>query len=63
MQGLKSFKTTTEEFKYNIGGVRDELIALGAGPVVQRIMAATNQTNKLKEAFDFKEALRAANPG
>ncbi|MET3969094.1 hypothetical protein [Bradyrhizobium sp. S3.9.1] len=60
--GLKSFKQTTEEFKYNIGGVRDELIALGAGPVVQRMTAATTQLSKLKEAFDFKEVLMRADP-
>lgn len=62
MSGLKGFKQTSEEFKYNIGGVRDELIALGAGPVVQRITAATTQTEKLKAAFDFKEALQRADP-
>jgi hypothetical protein len=62
MEGLKGFRRTAQEFKYNIGGVRDELIAMGAGPVVSRIMNAKDQTEKLKEAFDFKDALMKADP-
>ena len=61
-QGLMAFKKTTDGLKYNIGGVRDELYALGAGPIVQRMQAATTQADKLKVAFDFKEQLMKADP-
>ena len=62
MQGLKSFHNVSQGFKYNLGGVRDELVAMGAGPVVARIMAARTETEKLKQAFDFKDALMKADP-
>ena len=62
MAGLKGFKQTTEEFKYNIGTTRNELIAMGAGPVIARINAATTTAGKLKEAFDFKNFLDKSDP-
>ncbi|MCA1452834.1 hypothetical protein I6F35_06315 [Bradyrhizobium sp. BRP22] len=62
VQGLESFKKTTDGLRYNIGGVRSELYQMGAGPVVQRMMAATTQAEKLKIAFDFKDVLMKSDP-
>jgi hypothetical protein len=61
-QGLANFKKTTDGLKFNIGGARDELYALGAGPIVQRMQAATNQADKLRVAFQFKDALMKDDP-
>jgi len=59
---LSRFKRNTEDFKLRIGGVREELIRMGAGPVVQRINAATGTLDKLKVAFDFKQTLDKLDP-
>ena len=40
ISGMEAFKKTTDGLKYNIGGARDELYAMGAGPIVQRMQAA-----------------------
>ncbi|UPT99210.1 hypothetical protein J4G48_0014660 [Bradyrhizobium barranii subsp. apii] len=61
-QGLESFKKTTDGLKYNIGGARDELYAMGAGPIVQRMQAATTQAEKMKVAFKFKDELMKDDP-
>jgi uncharacterized protein (TIGR02594 family) len=61
--GLASFKTTMDGLRYNIGGVRSELYALGAGPIVARMQAATTQADKLREAFKFKETLLTQRDG
>ena len=57
IQSLKSFRDVEQGFKYNMSGIRDQLVAMGAGPVVSRIMAARTETEKLKIAMDFKEVL------
>ncbi|MET3995999.1 hypothetical protein ABID65_007671 [Bradyrhizobium sp. S3.9.2] len=62
MQGMEAFKKTTDGLKYNIGGARDELYAMGAGPIVQRMQAATTQAERMKVAFDFKEQLAKSDP-
>jgi hypothetical protein len=62
MQGLGGFKNVTEGLKYNLGGVRDQLYSLGAGPVVRAIQAATSQADKLKVAFTFKDVLWKESP-
>ncbi|OSJ31551.1 hypothetical protein BSZ19_21950 [Bradyrhizobium japonicum] len=62
MSGMEAFKKTTDGLRYNIGGARDELYAMGAGPIVQRMQAATTQAEKMKVAFDFKEQLQKAEP-
>jgi hypothetical protein len=61
-QSLSGFKKTTEDFKYRMGAAREELIRMGAGPVVQRITNAATQLDKLKEAFDFKDVLDKMDP-
>jgi hypothetical protein len=60
--GMEAFKKTTDGLKYNIGGARDELYALGAGPVVQRMQAATNQLDKMRIAFATKDELMKEDP-
>lgn len=62
MSGMQAFKKTTDGLKYNIGGARDELYAMGAGPIVQRMMAATTQAEKMKVAFKFKDELMKDDP-
>ena len=62
LQGLQNFKTMTDGLKYNLGGVRDHLYSIGAGPVVQQMQAATTQAEKLKVAFAFKDALNKEDP-
>jgi GH24 family phage-related lysozyme (muramidase) len=62
MQGLGGFKNVTEGLKYNLGGVRDQLYSLGAGPVVRAMQAATTQGEKLRVAFAFKEVLWKESP-
>ena len=60
--GLATFKRNTEDFKLRIGDVRQQMMALGAGPVLARINAATTQLDKMKEAYDFKDELDRADP-
>ena len=60
--GLKNFRKTTDEMKYHIGGARDELPWIGAGPVVQRLEHAATMGERLKVAFDFKEVLEKNDP-
>ncbi|MBA4033198.1 MAG: hypothetical protein C0480_01140 [Bradyrhizobium sp.] len=60
--GMEGFKKVTDGLKYNIGGARDELYAMGAGPIVQRMQAATTQAQKLKIAFNFKDQLQKSDP-
>jgi hypothetical protein len=62
MSGMEAFKKTTDGLKYNIGGARDELYAMGAGPIVQRMQAATTQVEKMKVAFRFKDELMKDDP-
>ncbi|MEY9638727.1 hypothetical protein ABIF66_006981 [Bradyrhizobium japonicum] len=62
MSGMEAFKKTTDGLKYNVGGARDELYSMGAGPILQRLQAATTQAEKMKVAFDFKEQLQKADP-
>jgi hypothetical protein len=62
MQGMEAFKKTTDGLKYNIGGARDELYAMGAGPIVQRMQAAVTQAEKMKVAFKFKDELMKDDP-
>src|SRR5262245_4791789 len=57
IQGLKAFRQNTEDFALRIGSVREELMRVGAGPLLARINEATTQTEKLKLAFDMAEAL------
>jgi len=59
---LARFKRNTDDFKLRIGGVREELIRMGAGPVVQRMNAAVTTVDKLKVAFDFKQTLDKLDP-
>jgi hypothetical protein len=59
---LKNFKRNTEDFSLRIGNVREELVKFGAGPVLAAMNAATDQSDKLKVAFDFKEVLDKADP-
>ena len=61
-QGLQNFKETTDGLRYNIGGVRNELIGMGAGPVVAAIMKATTQAEKLRIAFRFADQLKKDDP-
>ena len=62
MSGMEAFKKTTDGLKYNIGGARDELYSMGAGPIVQRMQAATTQAEKMKVAFQFKDELMKDDP-
>lgn len=62
MQGFKAFRQSTEEMKYHIGSAREELIRMGAGPVLGRLEAARTMADKLKVAFDFKEVLEKSDP-
>jgi hypothetical protein len=62
MGGLEGFKQTTDGLKYNLNGVRDGLVAMGAGPVVRQMMAATTQGERLKIAFDMKDVLAKNDP-
>jgi hypothetical protein len=62
MSGMEAFKKTTDGLKYNIGGARDELYAMGAGPIVQRMQAAATQAEKMKVAFKFKDELMKDDP-
>jgi hypothetical protein len=61
-QALYKFKDVTDGLKYNIGGTRDELISLGATPVIQRVMAARTQAEKLAEVIKYGEALFKEDP-
>jgi hypothetical protein len=54
---LQGFKQVTEGLKYNIGGVRDQLNQIGAGPLVGRLMATTDQAERLKLALEFGKGL------
>jgi hypothetical protein len=62
MQSLEGFHDVAEGLKYNIGGVRDQLYSLGAGPVVRAMEAATVQGEKMKIAFAFKDVLWKESP-
>jgi hypothetical protein len=62
MQGLAGFRNVTEGLKYNIGGVRDQLYALGAGSVVRAMQSMTDQGDKMKIAFAFKDVLWKESP-
>jgi hypothetical protein len=62
LSGLENFKKTTDGLKYNIGGTRDALYAMGAGPIVQRVQAATTQAQKLTEVFKFGKELDKDDP-
>ncbi len=62
MSGLKNFKRNTEDFSMRIGELRGQMVAMGAGPVMARMNAATNQLDKMKEAFDFKDVLDQSDP-
>jgi hypothetical protein len=62
MSGLKNFKRNTEDFSMRIGELRGQMVAMGAGPVMARMNAATKQIDKMKEAFDFKAVLDSEDP-
>jgi Mannosyl-glycoprotein endo-beta-N-acetylglucosaminidase len=62
VQGLRKFGDVANGLRYNIGGVRNELIRLGAGPVVRQMMQATSEAERLKTAFQFKDALMRDDP-
>jgi hypothetical protein len=62
MQNLQNFKRNTEDFSLRIGNVREELVKMGAGPVLAAINQATSQIDKLKVAYDFKEVLDKSDP-
>lgn len=51
MRKLQSFKDISDGLRFNINGVRNELIVSGGGWIVDRIQAAKTQTDKLKEAL------------
>src|SRR5262245_31183997 len=55
VEGLKAFRQNTEDFALRIGSVREQLMQVGAGPLLQRINEATTQIDKLKVAWDFAE--------
>ncbi|WP_029079307.1 hypothetical protein [Bradyrhizobium sp. th.b2] len=57
MSGIEGFKKTMDGLKYNIGGTRDELYAMGAGPLVARLQAIRDPAEKLREIFRFKDTL------
>jgi len=61
-RALGTFKRNTEDFALRIGNVREEMIRMGAGPVVTRINAAATTVDKLKVAFDFKTTLDKLDP-
>lgn len=55
--GMKDFASTAAEVKIGIGETRNQLYALGAGPVVARINAATTQAEKLRIVFKMRDTL------
>jgi len=57
MSGMADFAKTTAEVKIGIGETRNQLYALGAGPVVARINAATTQAEKLRITFKMRDTL------
>jgi len=60
--GLQGFVKTTHEMKIGIGSARDELYAMGAGPVIARMNTARTTAEKLKVAFDFGKVLDQSDP-
>ena len=62
MQGLTNFKRNTEDFGMRIGQLRGQMVAMGAGTVLNRINATTDQLDKLRVAYDFKEVLEKSDP-
>jgi hypothetical protein len=62
MESLAAFKKNTFDFKNNIGELRGELYALGAGDLVNRIKNSADQMEALKAAFDFKEVVNKLDP-
>jgi hypothetical protein len=62
LQSLTGFRNTTEGLKYNIGGVRDQLYSLGAGPIVRAMQGAANEGERLKSAFTMKDVLWKESP-
>ena len=57
ISGMKDFASTAAEVKIGIGETRNQLYALGAGPVVARINAATSQAEKLRIVFKMRDTL------
>jgi hypothetical protein len=57
IEGLKNFRQNTEDFALRVGALREQMMEVGFGPVMQRIMAATTQVDKLKVAYDMAETL------
>ena len=55
LQGLTKFRDVTQGLRFNVGGVRDDIIRMGGGPVLKAIEAATTQAEKLRIAFKFGE--------
>ena len=61
-QSLKNFKRNTDDFSLRIGTLRGQMVAMGAGPVLDAMNKATTEIDKLKVAFDFKEVLLQMDP-
>ena len=61
-QSLKNFKRNTDDFANHIGTLRGQMVAMGAGPVLDAMNNATTELDKLKVAFDFKEVLLQMDP-
>jgi hypothetical protein len=61
-QSLKNFKRNTDDFANHMGNLRGQMIAMGAGPVLEAMNKATTEIDKLKVAFDFKEVLLQMDP-
>jgi hypothetical protein len=61
-QSLKNFKRNTDDFGLRMGTLRGQMIAMGAGPVLDAMNKASSEIDKLKVAFDFKEVLLQMDP-
>jgi len=59
MGGLQQFIRNAEDFKKRIGEVRNTLKDLGAGDIVERIAATTNNVDALRIAFERIKFLTA----
>lgn len=59
---LQAFRNITEGLKYDFGGVRGELYAAGAAPLVAQLQGAATQGDKLKVALAYIQRL-AKEPG
>ena len=57
LQGLQEFRKNTEDFALRVGSLREQMMEVGFGPVLQRINEAKEQTDKLKVAWDMAEVL------